>query len=944
MKRAIFIVFTFLIFLVSGLMPVLSEIGNIQPGQNMIREYDNTQRRFIQPNQNMTGEYGNIQRQNIRPNENMIQEYDRIKRQMLMGHGQIPQSGYMGDTLQMTSPQMYFETLRKEQEFSKIEEIYNSRIALFADNINMKLYQFGYDFFNKEVITDFFIPVGDNYVLGPGDTLSLYLWGDPIDIAGLNGFYSLEVDRSGKVFIQSIGAIYVWGMNVGEVKTTLKKLFSKKFKNFELELTLGRIRSFPVYVTGEVGKQGILFVNGTNSILDVLTLAGGVNKNGSLRDVILKRYVDGKVKEFHIDLYDILLFGNPIDIKIMEGDAIFVKPIGKTVGIFGDIKRQGIYEVKDNESFFSLINFTGGLLPTVNREIFKIYRLKEQKQQIISAKFEDRDIFDGDIIQIPPLNFIVENKVSVAGYIKYPGQYAVEEYNTLSKLLKKVELLPETDIKYGEIYRINPDTNIDELLTFTPSEILEGGKDIVLQPMDRITFYKMRNFDPITLSGEIESPSVITYYEGITLTDALRRAKFKSKIDELRVDIFTPYEGIRIADELYSQKFKFPDDELRRDTTTPYEGIRSADELYTQKFKSPADELRRDTFVPYEEIRSTNVLSSQRSVDELGSQRFKSTTDELRSDIYTSGKQFRSIYLEDLLIKGNKELDIVLAPGTQLIVKKTFEFEKDRVVTILGEVANPGTYKLTQGMTLYDLIVQAGGYTEYAYPKAMVFIRESARRQQYEQLQLTLITMEEAIAKNSEAYGGVGGSAQEKALLDITLNKQKRSFELLKRKAEMGLGRIALEIPETLEELKDSEQNIELVDGDSIYIPLRPSYVLVLGSVYNQLSLPYKKDYRLKDYIEDVGGLSKNADDNDLYVIKANGKIVSQRNFSSKYLGWDNGKFYFRRDFMAMNLEQGDTIVIPEEIKVPILWMPLIRDVMSILFQAISTVAIVNNL
>jgi protein involved in polysaccharide export with SLBB domain len=457
----------------------------------------------------------------------------------------------------------------------------------------------------------------------------------------------------------------------------------------------------------------------------------------------------------------------------------------------------------------------------------------------------------------------------------------------------------------------------------------------------------MRNFDPITLSGEIESPSVITYYEGITLTDALRRAKFKSKIDELRVDIFTPYEWIKSTDEQYSensQNSKSTTDELMRDTSTSKEGIKSADKLYSQKFKSAADELMRDTSTSKEGIRSTNVVGSQRSVDELGSQRFKSKTDELRGDIYASEKQLTSIYLQDLLIKGNKELDIELAPGTQLIVKKTFEFEKDRVVKILGEVANPGTYKLTQGMTLYDLIVQAGGYTEYAYPKAMVFIRESARRQQYEQLQLTLITMEEAIAKNSEAYGGVGGSAQEKALLDITLNKQKRSFELLKRKAEMGLGRIALEIPETLEELKDSEQNIELVDGDSIYIPLRPSYVLVLGSVYNQISLPYKKDYRLKDYLEDVGGLSKNADDSDLYVIKANGKIVSQRNFSSKYLGWEKGKFYFRRDFMAMNLEQGDTIVIPEEIKVPILWMPLIRDVTSILFQAIATVGIIANL
>lgn len=729
--------------------------------------------------------------------------------------------------------------------YSKLEAAYNKRVDQIAKDV--KVFQFGYDFFNKIITTDYLLPVGDTYTLGPGDTLSLYLWGDPIEISGLNGFYSLEIDRSGKVFIPTVGAIYVWGMNVGELKTTLKKFFSKKFKNFELELTLGKIRNFPVYVTGEVGKQGILFVNGTNSVLDALTLAGGVTKNGSLRDIVLKRYVDGKLEEFYIDLYDILVFGNPINMQIKEGDSIFVKPIGKTVAIFGDVKRQGIFEIKDNETISSLVKSFGGFLPTANTDIVRLYKLNK-KQEIINIKSQNEQLADGDILNIQPLNMIIENNIVVLGHIKYPGQYAIEEYNTLSKILKKVELLPDTDIKYGEIYRINPATNIDELFTFTPSEVLEGGKDILLQPMDKITFYKMRNFDPITLSGEIEAPSVITYYDGITLTDALRRAKFNFKIDELRVDIFT------------------------------------------------------------------------------------------------SDKQLRSIYLQDLLIKGIKELDILLPPGTQLVVKKTFDLEKDKVVTILGEVAKPGTYKLIQGMTLYDLIVQAGGYTDYAYPKAMVFIRESAKRQQYEQLQLTLITMEEAIAKNTEAYAGAGGSEQEKALLDITLNKQKRSFELLKRKAEMGLGRIALEIPEKLEELKDSDQNIELVDGDSIYIPLRPSYVLVLGSVYNQLSLPYKRDYSVKDYLEDVGGLSKNADKTDIYVIKSSGKIVSQRNFSSKYLGWDNGKFYFRRDFMAMNLEQGDAIVIPEEIKVPILWMPLIRDVTSILFQAISTVAIVNNL
>jgi protein involved in polysaccharide export with SLBB domain len=713
-----------------------------------------------------------------------------------------------------------------------------------------KVYQFGYDFFNKEIKADYLLPVGETYKLGPGDTLSFYLWGDPIEILGLNGFYSLEIDRDGKVFIPTLGAIYVWGMNIGEVKATLRKLFSKKFKKFELELTLGKIRNFPIYITGEVGKQGILFVNGTNSVLDALTLAGGVTKNGSLRDVVLKRYVNGKLTETHIDLYDILLFGNPINIQIKEGDSIFVKSIGKTVAIFGDIKRQAIYEIKDNDTLSSLFTFTGGFLPTANTKSVKTYKLTDNKQSIVSIdnKSTDTVLSDGDIVQVVPLNLIVENKIAVLGHVKYPGEYAYEDYSKLSAIMKKVGLLPDTDIRLGEIYRLDPLCNKDGLITFTPIDIIQGKNDIMLKPMDKISFYKMRNFEPITLSGEVENPTVVNYYDNITLTQALRSVRFKGEINELKLDIFTP------------------------------------------------------------------------------------------------DKQYRSIYLQDLLVRGNKEYDIALFPGTQIIVKKTSELEKDRTVKILGEVIKPGTYKLKPGMTLYDLINEAGGYTEYAYPRSLVFIRESAKKLQYEQLQLTLITMEETLSKNSEVYKTAGGSEEEKAMLQLALNKQQRSFELLKRKAEMGLGRIALEIPEKLEDLRKSDQNIDLQDGDSIYIPTKPSFILVLGSVYNQISLPFKKDYKIRDYIEEVGGLSKDADNTDVYIIKANGKIVSQRNFSSKYLGCDKGNFYFIRFVLALNLEQGDTVVIPEEIKVPVLWMPLIRDVTSILFQAISTVAIVNNL
>jgi len=314
---------------------------------------------------------------------------------------------------------------------------------------------------------------------------------------------------------------------------------------------------------------------------------------------------------------------------------------------------------------------------------------------------------DGDILQIPPLNYLVENKISVVGHVKYPGEYAYEMYKSVYSVIKKVEFLPDTDITYGEVYRINRLTNSEELITFVPLDVIQGKKDIQLKPLDRVSFYKMRYYEPISISGEIESPMIISYYDGISLLDVLRGIKFKTKVEELKLDIFTADKG------------------------------------------------------------------------------------------------HRTVYLQDLLVRGVKNLDTSISPGTQIIVRKNKEFEKDRTISILGEVKRPGTYKLIPGMTLYDLLQQAGGYTEYAYPRSLVFIRESAKKLQYEQLQLTLITMEETLSKNSEVYKTAGGSDEEKAMLQLALNKQQRSFELLKKKAEMGLGRIALEIPEKLEDLKN---------------------------------------------------------------------------------------------------------------------------------------------
>ena len=309
-------------------------------------------------------------------------------------------------------------------------------------------------------------------------------------------------------------------------------------------------------------------------------------------------------------------------------------------------------------------------------------------------------------------------------------------------------------------------------------------------------------------------------------------------------------------------------------------------------------------------------------------------------------RNLRSVYLYDLLVKASAEANILLSPGDSIIIKPTFPTEKDRKITILGEVKKPGIYKYKSGMKLYNLIFKAGGYTEDAYPKGCIFIRRSAQRLQQEQINSTLQSMEEHLAKSQ---GYTSASPEEMAFLQMEVSKQRQLLEIIRQRSQQTLGRIALDIPDKLRALKSHSENIVLIDDDYIFIPATPSYVLVLGDVYNQLSLPYGEGKTLRYYLEQLGGQRKNADVESMYVIRANGKIVSKYQSRSLFnlffsMKWRDNKIYMARDFDSMILEQGDTIVVPIEVKAPLMWRPLLRDITQIIFQSLATAVMAQNL
>ena len=732
--------------------------------------------------------------------------------------------------------------------FSKIEIMYN-RLYRFKKPLK----QFGYGFFNKrkKIATTLIGAIGKDYIVGPGDTLTLYLSGSPTEALGIpNSIKHLKVNREGMINLPFIGSVYVWGKTLGMVNQIISADLSSKFKNVMVTVSLDKLRQFSVYVTGFVRNPGPVIVNGTYTVLDALSMAGGVSREGSLRDVIVRKD-DGNGFEtsIHIDLYNLLIKGEPVDTYLQQGETIYVPPIGRTAAVGGSVKRPGIYEIKNNEDIKQVLKYAGGLQFFSHKTNVKVIRLVNGKyiaynNNITNENFLNTPAKSGEVLAVGSLFTGINRKFKVAGAVEYPGVYSTKQIPDLKTLFKSVGLLKTTNLHYAQIVN-----SYDGKITrFSPEKVLKDKFNIKLRTGDKINFYPVWIFKPVEISGRgIKMPKFVAFYNGITLLKALKSIKFIVNPGNLKAVLFSN--------------------------------------------------------------RKTSLV-----------------------------KPINVVYLQKALVEGERKYDVKLRPGESILIQKLKPTDYSATVTVLGQVRRPGVYRLKKGMTLYNLMVDAGGYNSSAYPKAMVFIRKSVRRLQRTQLNNTILNLQSSVSQNS-ALTGIGSNSQEQLMYRATLMQQTAYLNSLKKLALRGLGRIALNIPDRLRYLKYSDQNIKLNAGDKIYIPPKPDFVLVMGAVFNQMAIPYIHGKTIGWYLRQAGGYRNNANSGEIYLIKANGRIVSRRSYSSfwSFIGLGNS-------FMHMQVKPGDTIVVPAEFKAPILWMPLIKDITQIMFQSISTVALVRYL
>jgi protein involved in polysaccharide export with SLBB domain len=424
------------------------------------------------------------------------------------------------------------------------------------DSLSVTLKQFGYDmFYTRLQEIPVFAPVADNYILGPGDELY-------IDISGeINNSWIMTINRDGSIVLPYIGNINLWGNTYAESKKIISESFEQEFSNIEVSVSLGYLKSVNVFVMGEFNTPGIYDITVLSNPLSPLFRADGPKKSGSLRKI---KYISNNGTTKVVDLYKLLIKGQPLSfLQLSDGDIILVPPIGKVVGIDGDVNRSGIYELTDGEQLSALIEMAGGLLPTAGKKRIMLERISPDGRKIVeditfvnqsdlesisrSTKLENGDLVS--VLEMPPY---LHNYVEISGNVNSEGNYALKEGMTVLDLieeagglrkgtyLERAELLRFTGVENPEIIEIN----LKDLYKESSEE------NIRLNEWDKLRIFKIDEVEEkffVRIAGEIANPGVYPLNPSMEVEDLLFIARplisSQNKAELFRIN---PDEGVYV--------------------------------------------------------------------------------------------------------------------------------------------------------------------------------------------------------------------------------------------------------------------------------------------------------------------------------------------------------------------------------------------------------------
>ncbi len=557
-------------------------------------------------------------------------------------------------------------------------------IKLFGYDV----FKFGADAFTPA--TD--IPVPEDYKIGPGDSLVLQLYGKE------NRTENLTVNREGQVQVSNLGPVTLAGLSFQQARAKLNEVVGQQMIGVNASVTLGALRTIRVFVLGEAQVPGSYVVSSLSSMTNAIFASGGITEIGSLRNIQLKRA--GKVIT-RLDLYDLLLNGDTSnDSRLLPGDVIFIPPIGKTVGVAGEVKRPAIYELRNETQVSQVISLAGGLAPTAFVPASRIERITPEGEKTLvnldlsTATGKKFPIQDADIIQIFPTLDTMRDIVKLEGHVKRPGGFAWFEGIRFTDVVPSVDdMLANPDIEIGLILREEYQTRKIRALVFYPREAFENPKgnfDPVLQSRDTILLF---NYE--TNRTEI-------------LEDLLAQLRIQADINE-RKKIINIYGSVR-----------FPGEYPFAENLSANDAVKLAGGFSESALGTDAEITRYDL----DDERNTVVMHL------------------------------------DINLKQQKTY---LVEGDTLNVKQIPLWQLKENIQILGEVVYPGTYSILPGESIMDVLTRAGGLTPHAYAEGAIFSREELRRLEEERLADLREKVESDLAATSLTESVIAKSEVDKA-------------------------------------------------------------------------------------------------------------------------------------------------------------------------------------
>lgn len=376
------------------------------------------------------------------------------------------------------------------------------------------------------------VPAGPDYVLGPGDRLTLSLSG------AMTQRFPISVDSEGRIPMADAGMLLVSGKTIHQAQSEIERALAPYYNQVRADISLSRVRAIRVYVVGEVNHPGAYDVSSLSTALNALVAAGGPTERGSLR--FIKQY-RGKQLVAQIDFYDFLLHGVRSDVQRLEsGDTILVPPVGPQVAVAGMVKRPAIYEIQNEKDLADVIDLAGGLLVSATLQNVKVERTEaHERHAMLSVNLPDGSsvqdlrkmlgslgIQDGDRLTISPILPYTAQVVYVQGHVARPGKYAYRSGMDVGQIIRSYnDVLPEPADR-AEIIRLEPPDYRPKVIDFNLKEILDGTDPIELKPLDTIRIYGRYEADAplVFIKGEVIRPGEYPLEEGMTVAALVRMA------------------------------------------------------------------------------------------------------------------------------------------------------------------------------------------------------------------------------------------------------------------------------------------------------------------------------------------------------------------------------------------------------------------------------------